>query len=144
MRLLLKLLVLAALVSPFAHATKYPSVPLQIRGRVIDSSTRKPIAGVQVLVFVNGSPIASNNGWSATHDYPNLPRSDSSGRFVGRAQLLRGAEKPVVEYLEVIALRDGYRTERFRRNRPTFRISKDSTGGVVEINDIELFKTKHE
>ena len=125
-----------------ASATKYANVPFQVRGRIVDRDTKKPVANVQVLIFTNGSHLASNNGWAGAHDAPNLPRTDSSGRFLGRTRLYREGPEISIDYIEIITLRAGYRTERFRRDKPPVHLTKDKSSGVIEIDNIEIMRTQ--
>jgi len=94
-------------------ATKYPSIPFMIEGKIINWRTKAPVSNVTVIAFLNDAIYSINNGFWKQYDYPNFAKSDQSGEFTARTQLYRGRGREKPKKLEIIAFCEGYRTEKF-------------------------------
>jgi hypothetical protein len=148
MRMIKRVLVFSGTVivlffSATLFASKFPSIPFSIAGKVIDLDTKGPLSGVNVLIFLNDHSYADNDGWTGDKfDYPNLPSSDPNGNYEGRSHLYRGA---IIELkkVEVIALKPGYRTERFVFLNPKFSLSADRLSGSIQLPDIAVLKNRN-
>lgn len=126
-----------------ANATKFPNLYFDIKGRVVESDTKVPVSGAKILGFLNGSPYSDNTGWRDDNDFPALPESQADGSFVAKAVLMRGQKTPRELKVELIALKQGYRTERFVFTSTDFLLPGDpNSRGTIRTKDIEIFKTK--
>lgn len=124
-----------------ALSTKFPHIPFIVTGKIVDWDNKSPLSDVKVLIFLNDHTYADNNGWVGKYDYPNFPASDTNGNFEGHTRLYRG-EKIELKKVEVITLREGYRTERFVFMNPQFSLSPDKTSGTIHLPEIALLKTR--
>ena len=129
--------------SQTALATVYPMLPFEVSGQIRDWDTKRPLANVQLIVFLNNAVYADNHGWVPNaQDYPNFPSTDENGCFKARTRLYRGTPKIEIYKVEIIGFRDGYRTERFAFENPKFSLSKDRLSGMIEISEIFLLKNR--
>ena len=130
------------LLSPDTFARKYPSIPFTVTGEVIDWETKKPVAGVTLIVFLNDAAYSANDGWNGEYDYPNLPRTDREGQFEARTMLYRSSRGDKPKLMEIIVLCTGYRTERFEFKNPSYSLSPDKKSGLITGILLEIFRTK--
>ena len=124
-------------------AVKYPSIPFLIKGKIVNWKTKAPVAGVTVIAFLNDSIYSVNNGFWKEYDYPNFGKTDQSGEFIARTQLYkqRGGENP--KKLEIIAFREGYRTQRFIiKDLKAVMPKEDDDWGLISGVWIELFESE--
>lgn len=124
-----------------ALAIEFPMIPFEVSSRILDSNTKYPIAGVQLIVFLNNARYADNHGSvPKPQDYPNLPRTDADGYFKARTRLYRSGPKIEINRVEIIAFREGYRTERFVFERPKYRVSNQQNSGTIEVPEFFLLR----
>ena len=129
-KLMLVVLPFVFLYCPVVAAKKYPRIPFSVHGKILDWDTKKPLQGVNVVIFLNDAVYADNNGWNGEHDYPNFPQTDEQGEFDAQTQLYRKTSRVHVKTVEMIALYSGYRTERFLFTHPQFLVSDDEMKGM--------------
>jgi hypothetical protein len=134
------------LFSGHLHATKWPDVYFEVKGKVFDWDTKTPLKDVRFLVFLNEGPYAESNGWKNKATISEtLSLSDKVGQFTTVSVLFRGAQIKVHK-IEVVAIREGYRTERFtytlgsNENFPEIFVLEEALSGTITLPDTYLLK----
>ncbi len=124
-----------------AVATKWPHRYFDVSGKIIDWDSKQPIQGATVIVFLNDSPFADNNGYITEKETPAKSQTAKDGAFKERAILLSGSKLPKELKVELIVFKEGYRTERFISHIVDYLAPKniDSRGGIQELK-AELLK----
>ena len=123
-----------------ASALEYPVYYWDVRGTVKDWSTKQPVAGALILVFLDGAPQMDFGFNPEQSDYPDLPRTSTSGQFTAKAVLYRTPPKTRPDRLEVIVLAPGYRTERFSFSSSDGKLTEDGELRTIDLPDIEVAK----
>ncbi len=124
-----------------ASATKYPNIHFKVQGQVFDWDSKKPLPNAHILIFLNGSPYADNNGW-VKHE--KRSKTDEAGVYETISILFRGLH-PSINKIELLVFKRGYRTERFlfesisTDKLPTVDIPKKN----IELPSVYLLKLRH-
>jgi hypothetical protein len=134
------------LLSGQLHATKWPNIYFEVKGKVFDWNTKTPLKDVRFIVFLNGGSYAESNGWknkNAISEASSL--SDKIGQLTTVSVLFR-YEQIKVHTIEVVAIRKRYRTERFiytlgsNEKFPEIFVSEEALSGTITLPDIYLLK----
>ena len=139
--LFVSVMLMAIFRSPVAvGALELPVSYWDVRGTVKDWSTKQPVAGALILVFLNGASVMKFDFNPEQSDYPDLPRTSTSGQFTAKAVLYQTRPNTRLDRLEVIVFAPGYRTERFSFSSSEGKLSEDGTLRTIDLPEIELAK----
>ncbi len=124
-----------------AYATEYPMEPVYVSGKILDWESKQPIPNVQLIIFINDAPYADNHGYMlGAYDYPNFPKSDGNGTFKARTRIYPTNGLYKINKVEIIAFKEGYRSERFTLINPQYIERGKSGETFVNAKNLTLFR----